>query len=45
MNIVMFEEAAARIGILPTLEPRPNAKNIRALMKALKEVVQGIPSF
>ena len=44
-NVVTFEEAAARIGILPILDPRPNAKNIRALMKALVETVQDILSY
>ena len=44
-NVVTFEEVATRIGILPTLEPRPNAKNIKALMKALTEAVQGISSY
>ena len=44
-NVVTFEEAATRIGRFPMMEPRPNAKNIRALMKALTEAVQGIPSY
>ena len=44
-NLVTFEEAAARIGVLPTLEPRPNAVNIRITTKALTEALQGIPSY
>ena len=44
-NLVTFEEAAAQIGVLPSLEPRPNTKNLRALIKALTEAVQGIPSY
>ena len=44
-SLVTFEDAAARIGILPSLEPRPNTKNLRALIKALTESVQGIPSY
>ena len=44
-NLVTFEEAAARIGVLPTLEPRPNAVNIRITTKALTEALQGIPAY
>ena len=44
-SLVTFEDAAARIGVLPSLEPRPNTKNLRALIKALTEAVQGIPSY
>ena len=44
-NLITYEEAAARIGTLPTLEPRPNTRNLRALIKCLTEAVQEIPSF
>ena len=43
--LVTYEAAAARIGLLPSLAPRPNARNLRALQKALTEALQGIPSY
>ena len=42
-GLVTFKDAKARIGILPTLEPRPNATNIRALKKVLVEALQTLP--
>ena len=44
-NLVTYEVAAARIGVLPTLAPRPNGRNLRALLKALTEALQGIPAY
>ena len=44
-NLVSYEVAAARIGVLPTLAPRPNGRNLRTLVKALTEALQGIPSY
>ena len=44
-NFVTFEEAAARIGILPLLESRPNTKNIRVVSKALAKALQGAPLY
>ena len=44
-KLITFEETGTRIGVLPTLFPRPNSKNIRILYKALIEVLQSIPSF
>ena len=45
-NLVTFEEeAAARMGTPPMLEPQPNAKNTRALIKTLTDAVQDIPSY
>ena len=44
-KLIPFEEASTRIGVLPTLLPRPDAKNIRVLCKALIEVLQSIPSY
>ena len=44
-NLVTFEDAVARIGTLPTLEPSPNAKNIRALSKALTDALHVIPLY
>ena len=44
-NIVTYEVAAARIGVLPTLAPRPNGRNLRALTKALTEALQGIAAY
>ena len=44
-NLVTYEVAAARIGALPTLAPRPNGRNLRTLVKALTEALQGIPSY
>ena len=44
-NLVTYEVAAARIGVLPSLAPRPNGRNLRALLKALTEALQGIPAY
>ena len=44
-NLVTYEVAAARIGVLPTLAPRPNGRNLRALTKALTEALQGIAAY
>ena len=44
-KLITFEEAATRIGVLPTLFPPPNAKNIRIFCKALIEVLQSVPSY
>ena len=44
-GLVTFEDAKARIGVLPTLEPRPNATNLRTLKKHLVEALQGLPSY
>ena len=44
-SLVSYEAAAARIGVLPSLAPRPNARNLRAMQKALTEALQGIPSY
>ena len=44
-GLVTFEEVKARIGILPSLEPRPNATNIRTLKKALAEALQTLPAW
>ena len=43
-NLVTFEDAKARIGVLPTMEPRPNKNNIRAGMKAITGRLQAISS-
>ena len=44
-SLVTYKAAAARIGVLPSLVPRPNARNPRAMQKALTEALQGIPSY
>ena len=44
-KLVTYEEAKTRIGVLPSCYPRPNAKNLRIMIKALIERLQGIPSF
>ena len=44
-KLIPYEEAENRIGFLPSLHPRPNSKNMRALIKASKERLQGIPSY
>ena len=44
MTIISFDEALAIIGVLPSLEPRPNATNIRALTVALVDKLSTIPS-
>ena len=41
---ISYEEAKTRIGMLPTCSPRPNATNIRALVKTLAERAATIPS-
>ena len=43
-SLVTYEMAAARIGVLPILAPRPNGRNLRALTKALTQALQGIPA-
>ena len=40
-----YEEAVTRIGVLPQYHPRPNSKNLRAMMKALVQQLQAIPSY
>ena len=44
-NLVTYEVAAARIGVLPTLAPRPNGRSLRALTKAFTEALQGISAY
>ena len=44
-KLVKYEEAENRIGVLPSLHPRPNSKNMRALIKVSEERLQGIPSY
>ena len=43
-SVITFEEAKEIIGILPSLAPRPNASNIRALSEQLEQRLQTIPS-
>ena len=40
-----FEDAAARIRVLPSLEPRPNVTNSRETKKILVEALQAVPSW
>ena len=44
-KLVTYEEEATRIGFLPTCHPRPNSRNLRAMMKALVQRLQAIPSY
>ena len=44
-KLVTYEEATTRIGVLPSCHPRPNAQNLRTMIKALIERLQGIPSY
>ena len=44
-KLVTYEEAENRIGVLQLLHPRPNSKNIQALIKASGDRLQGIPSY
>ena len=44
-NPVTFEEATARIGVLPLLEALPNTINVWVCSKALTKTVQCIPSY
>ena len=43
-KLVTYEEAVNRIGVLPQCHPRPNSKNLRAMIKALTQRLQAIPS-
>ena len=43
-KLIPYEEAKNRIGVLPSLHPRQNSKNMRALIKASEERLQDIPS-
>ena len=42
--VIKFENARDKIGILPSLGPRPNATNIRALCVNLVDKLTTIPS-
>ena len=42
--VVSFEDAKAAIGLLPSLAPRPNSTNIRALFINLVDKLTTIPS-
>ena len=44
-KLVTYEVAAAHIGVLPLLAPRPNGRNLRALTKAFTETLQGIAAY
>ena len=44
-KLVTYEEVVTRIGVLPQCHPRPNSKNLRAMMKALVQRLQAIPSY
>ena len=44
-KLVTYEEAETRIGVLPQCHPRPNSKNLRAMMKVLVQRLQAIPSY
>ena len=39
-TLVTYEEAERLIGVLPSLEPRPNATNIRNLEEALFDALE-----
>ena len=43
-NFVTFEDTVTRIGTLLTIEPRPNAQNIKHTMKAFIDDIHNIPS-
>ena len=43
--IVTYAEAVETIGILSSLEPRPNATNLRLLQRVLADALKGITSF
>ena len=42
---VSYEEATAKIGVLPNLASRPTATDIRAFTSAFCDRVTGIPSY
>jgi hypothetical protein len=44
-SLVSFETAQAKIGVLPSLAPRPTATQIHALYTHLREALAKIPSF
>eukprot|EP00804_Cyclotella_cryptica_P012938 CCRYP_002290-RA/>CCRYP_002290-RA protein AED:0.50 eAED:0.37 QI:0/0/0/1/0/0/2/0/633 len=41
--LITYEEAQKAVGILPSLAPRPNAVNIRALSRLLEQRLEKIP--
>ena len=43
-TLVTYKEAERLLGVLPSLEPRPNATNVRNLEEALFDALEGIPS-
>ena len=43
-QFIMYDEAKGRIGIFPSLSPRPSLTNIRALTIYLVNKLVGIPS-
>ena len=44
-TLITYNEALTVIGTLPTMAPRPNATNIRAVDRHLDERLSTIPSF
>jgi hypothetical protein len=43
-TLVMYDEAKETIGALPSVAPRPNAVNLRALSTDLEQKLETIPS-
>ena len=44
-TLINYEEALNVIGALPSMDPRPNATNIRAIDRHLDEQLSTIPSY
>ena len=44
-TLTTYEEALNVIGALPSMDPRPNATNIRAVDRHLDERLSTIPSY
>ena len=44
-TLITYEEALNVIGALPSMDPRPNATNIRAVDRHLDERLSNIPSY
>ena len=44
-TLITYEEALTIIGTLPSMEPRPNARNIRTVNRHFDERLSTIPSF
>ena len=44
VTLITYDEAKGIIGTLPTLDPRPNAVNLRTLSQYIEQKLKTIPS-